>query len=138
MTLLNQRSYTPQTIGLDKWLAELDFKSPKVTYPPFNLIGRKDDRHKWTLQLAVAGFKREDIKVEVANSVLTITADSFDAEDENRTYIHRGIAKRAFTRTWALAADVVVQEATLSDGLLTIELEEIIPEEKKPRTIEIR
>ena len=87
--------------------------------------------------LALAGFSKEDIEVEVAQGVLTIkSTKENDAEDEFT--LHRGISYRKFNRKFTLADDIVVNDAKLENGLLTINLEQIIPEEKKPKLIEIK
>ncbi len=103
-------------------------------YPPYNIV--KHDAEQWSIELAVAGFKRSELDIELAESVLTITAKS-ENTDEDVEYVHRGLAKRAFTRKWTLADDVIINDASLVDGVLTVKLQRIIPEEKKPRKIEI-
>jgi molecular chaperone IbpA len=103
-------------------------------YPPYNII-KHDDEH-WGIELAVAGFTRSELNVELAEGVLTVTARA-EPSNEQLEYVHRGLAKRAFTRKWTLADDVVVLGASLVDGVLKIDLERIIPEEKKPRSFEI-
>lgn len=125
----------PWAIGFDTlWNRLHDVESINSgNYPPYNII--KQDEQNWCIELAVAGFKRNELDVELAEGVLTITAKA-ESTDE-KEYVHRGLAKRAFTRKWTLADDVVIREASLTDGVLSIKLERIIPEEKKPRKIEI-
>ena len=103
-------------------------------YTPYNII--KHDAENWSIELAVAGFKRSELDIELAEGILTVTAKT-ESLDEGLEYVHRGLAKRAFTRKWTLADDVVVRDAALTDGVLSIKLERIIPEEKKPRKIDI-
>jgi molecular chaperone IbpA len=126
----------PWAIGFDKiWNQLNDIEQLNSgNYPPYNII--KHDAENWSIELAVAGFKRSELDIELAEGVLTITANSEPTETELE-YVHRGLAKRAFTRKWTLAEDVVVQDASLTDGVLAIQLQRIIPEEKKPRKIDI-
>ena len=126
----------PWAIGFDSlWdrLHNIETVNNTGNYPPYNII--KHDAENWSIELAVAGFKRSELDVELAEGVLTISAKTDAADDKE--YVHRGLAKRAFVRKWTLADDVVLNEASLVDGVLAIKLERIIPEEKKPRKIEI-
>lgn len=126
----------PWAIGFDNlWdrLHNIETVNSSSNYPPYNII--KHDAENWSIELAVAGFKRDELDVELAEGVLTISAKA-ESTDE-KEYVHRGLAKRAFTRKWTLADDVVVRDASLTDGVLSIKLERIIPEEKKPRKIDI-
>ena len=88
------------------------------------------------IELALAGFSKKDIEVEVADGLLTIR--SVKENDENDSNIYRGISYRKFNRKFTLADDIVVNDASLENGMLVISLERIIPEEKKPRKIEIK
>lgn len=138
----------PWAIGFDNlWdrLSRIETINSDSNYPPYNII--KHDAENWSIELAVAGFKRSELDVELAEGVLTVsakaheniseTADKVEVLVGNKEYVHRGIAKRAFVRKWTLADDVVVRDASLVDGVLAIKLERIIPEEKKPRKIEV-
>jgi molecular chaperone IbpA len=127
----------PWAIGFDNlWdrLHSIETVNSSSNYPPYNII--KHDAENWSIELAVAGFKRSELDIELAEGDLTVTAKS-EAVDEDIEYVHRGLAKRAFTRKWTLADDVVVRDASLVDGVLSIKLERIVPEEKKPRKIDI-
>lgn len=134
-TTNNLRS--PWAIGFDGWLDRFENVqnlNSSSNYPPYNII--KHDPENWTIEIAVAGFTRDDLEVELAEGVLKISGDGEKAENEPN-YIHRGLAKRAFTRQWTLANDVVVEDVHLSNGLLYIDLRRIVPEEKKPKKFEI-
>jgi len=140
---MNTRTYTfstlksPWAIGFDGWLDRFErIQSLNETsnYPPYNII--KHDAENWSIEVAVAGFKRSDLTVERAEGVLSVSGEGEKVEDEPN-YVHRGLAKRAFVRKWSLADDVVVEGVSLEDGVLNIELRRIVPEEKKPRTFEI-
>ena len=107
-----------------------------VNYPPYN-INKLDDLN-WNIEIALAGFGKKDIDISTANSQLTIKSVVDKNKDETAGTIHKGISKRQFTRTFTMADDVVVNSAELKDGMLVIDLEKIVPEEKKPKTIKIK
>ena len=103
-------------------------------YPPYNI--RKVDDYNYVIELALAGFSENDIEVEVADDTLSVRSkESNQTADEQ--YVHRGIARRAFSRSWTLSEDMVVKGAEFQNGLLNINLEKVVPEEKKPRIVPI-
>ena len=124
------------TVGFDSMFDRLfgDIQRTETAsgFPPYNI--RKEEDEKYTIEMAVAGFSQEDLEVELKEGVLTIRSKS---EKEEKEYLHRGIAKRAFSRSFTLSDDIVVKGADLVNGMLTIDLERIVPEEKKSRLIEI-
>ena len=123
-------------IGLDNILNRLETASQansSSTYPPYNV--RKHDDEHFTIEIAVAGFTKDDLKVELNEQPLFIEGDKGDSEDES--FLHKGIAQRWFKRSFALAEDVVVDKVDLADGILSIDLERIIPEDKRPKVFEI-
>jgi molecular chaperone IbpA len=101
-------------------------------YPPYNIYKKKDS---YILELAVAGFSKDDIKISVQELTLTVEGELEDTEAEA---IHKGIATRDFKQEFALAEYIVVKGAELKDGLLRITLEQELPEEKKPKLISIK
>ena len=103
------------------------------TYPPYNIIRHTDD--KFDIEIAVAGFKEEELNVEVKDN--TITVEGTKEEKTEEGYTHRGIANRSFRRTWHLEDYTEAVGAELKDGLLRVRLEKIIPEEMKPKKINI-
>ena len=107
----------------------------QTSYPPYNI--NKVDELNYQIEMALAGFNKKDIEIKSADSQLTIKSVENDDKDEKET-LHRGISKRKFSRTFTLADDIKVNGAELKDGMLLIELEKIVPEEKKPRTIDIK
>ena len=113
---------------------EYTVKQP-TSYPPYN-INKVDDLN-YQIEMALAGFSKKDIEIKSALSQLTIKSVENDDKDEKET-LHRGISKRKFSRTFTLADDIKVNGAKLKDGMLLIDLEKIVPEEKKPRTIDIK
>jgi molecular chaperone IbpA len=124
------------TVGFDRLFDMLESGLPSASsdsYPPFDLVREDDDCHR--INLAVAGFKPEEIEVVAQQNQLVVSGRK--AENDNTQYIHRGIATRNFERRFALADYVQVRNASLSDGLLSIELVREVPEAVKPRKIEI-
>ena len=115
-------------------LANVQLASRQTNYPPYDLLKLDDDTYK--LSLAVAGFSKNDIDVSVDNGTLIIKgeiAEVFDAE-----VVHKGIAGRKFTRTFALGEYMEVTGAEMEDGMLHISIDRVIPEEKKPKTIKVK
>jgi molecular chaperone IbpA len=102
-------------------------------YPPYNI--RKDGDVKYFIEMAVAGLSEEDLEVELKESVLEIRSKQSTEDEAN--YVHRGIAKRTFERSFTLSDDIVVKGCDLTNGMLTVELEKVIPEEKRARLIPI-
>ena len=113
---------------------EYTVKQP-TSYPPSN-INKVDDLN-YQIERALAGFNKKDIEIQSADSQLTIKSVESDDKEKKET-LHRGISKRKFSRTFTLADDIKVNGAELKDGMLLIDLEKIVPEEKKPRTIDIK
>ena len=103
-------------------------------YPPYN-IEKRDDNH-YRISLAVAGFGPDDIEVTVKENTLVVSGKA-KAVNTDKQFLHRGIAGRTFERSFQLADHIVVAGADLSNGLLDIDLERVVPEELKPRRIEI-
>ena len=125
-------------IGFDRMANLLDSLSrseqAQPTYPPYNIELTGEDKYRITM--AVAGFDRSEINIEMHRNLLTITATK-EAEQEARTYLHQGIAARSFERRFQLADHVQVVSANYQNGLLHIDLQRVIPESMKPRRIEI-
>lgn len=105
------------------------------SYPPYNI---KREGNLFEIEIAVAGLSKDDILIELTNGILTISYEGPESSDNNETLVYRGIAQRAFKQQFTLAEDVIVQGAELENGLLIINLEKIIPEEKKPKIIDIK
>lgn len=126
------------TVGFDRFTDLLDrVMSSEVTtptYPPYNI--EKTDENAYRISIAVAGFAADELDVEVKENALIVSARKAEEEQE-RTYLHRGIATRAFERRFHLADHVRVDAATHADGMLHIDLVRELPEALKPRRIEI-
>ena len=127
-------SLTPYSIGFDTVFDRLSQNIDNSSYPPYNI--RKVGEFDYTIELALAGFSKKDIEVKVVDGVITIKSIKENSEDDETLY--RGISYRKFTKKFSLADDMEVKGAKLDNGLLSIDLERIVPEEKKPRTIDIK
>ena len=121
-------------IGFDSIFDELDKLSNTSTdnYPPHNIV--KLSENKYAIELAVVGFKESDLELNQQDGILYVTGKTRPVDTE---YLHKGISGRAFKRSFRLSEHVEVKGANLRDGLLVIDLERVIPEEKRPRTIPI-
>ena len=129
--------YRRSTVGFDRLFDMLESGASAGAadnYPPFDLERRSDDEYRITL--AVAGFGSDEIDIVAQQNLLIVSGRK--REDDERQYIHRGIATRAFERRFGLADYVQVKNADLRDGILAIDLVREIPEEMKPRKVEIR
>lgn len=126
----------PFFIGFNRELSRLNtaHKTNSQSYPPYDLLKLDEDTYR--LSLAIAGFTKEDINVSVDNGTLIIKGDIVEVTDAE--VVHKGIAGRKFTRTFALGEYMEVTGADLKDGMLHINVDRIVPEEKKPRTIKIK
>jgi molecular chaperone IbpA len=126
----------PFFIGFNRNLAQLNnvYKTNNQSYPPYDLL--KLDEDTYVLSLAVAGFSKEDIDISVDNRSLIIKGEIVEITDAE--VVHKGIASRKFTRTFALGEYMEIVGAELKDGMLTIKIDRIVPEEKKPKSIKIK
>jgi len=139
---LNRVSFTPlynTTLGYEKFfddvekLLSMDVQKA-TTFPPHNII--KLDESRYVVELAVAGFSKEEIEISVEEATLTVKGEKQD-KDTSVQYLHKGIGTRSFTKTLTIADTVEVKGAEFKDGILRIGLENIVPEHKKPRKIAI-
>jgi molecular chaperone IbpA len=126
------------SVGFDRMFDRLfDENVATTNYPPYNIVKVSDS--DYAIQIAVAGFGKDDIEIETKENTLTVkSVEKKEELVDDVTYLHKGISNRAFTRSFTLSDDVVVKGATFENGLLNVALERIIPEEKKPRLIEIK
>ena len=135
----NFNQLTPYAVGYDRVFDQLQkYVQNNVQssgFPPYNI--QKGGDYNYTIEIALAGFSKDDIEVEVAENTLSVRSDK-KAEPKDEFTYHRGISYRRFDRKFKLADDIVVTGATLENGLLRIDLERVIPEEKKPRLIEVK
>ena len=133
----NFNQLTPYAVGYDKVFDNLsryvDNSVTSTGFPPYNI--RKEGDYHYVIEMALAGFSKEDIEIEVADGTLSVRSDKKDDAADN---LYRGISFRKFNRKFTLSDDIVVNDAALDNGMLTINLERIVPEEKKPRLIEVK
>ena len=127
-----------QTLGFENFIRDvesiLNETKPVNNFPPHNII--KIDDNKYAVELAVAGFSKDEIDIQVQENTLTIKGEKIEGTP-NLEYLHRGIGTRSFTKSITIADTIEVKGAEYKDGILRIGLENIIPEHKKPRKIEI-
>ena len=131
---MNANTLHFNTIGFDRLVERLNSLPDIVqnTYPPYNIIKTGDD--DYIIEIALAGFKFDELDISLSEHILTVTGTP---NKEDKTYIHKGIASRAFTRKFTLADTVEVVGADIEAGMLNISLKNIIPESKKERKIVI-
>ena len=136
----NFSKLTPYAVGYDRIFDHLNqYVASNATaagsgFPPYNI--RKEGDYNYVIEMALAGFGKKDIEVEIVEGTLSVRSVKENPEDESM--VHRGISFRKFDRKFTLAEDLVVNGATLENGMLLIDLERVIPEEKKPRLITVK
>ena len=144
LSIFNQ--LRPVTVGFDNVFDHFErmfnddfFNVPTVNYPPYNIV--KTGVNTYNVEVALAGFSRDDVSVEFAEGILTIKSKDrteSDKPDADGDIIHKGISKRYFSKSFTVSDDVEIKGAELKDGLLTVSLERIVPEGKKARVIDIK
>ena len=134
----NFNQLTPYAVGFDRIFDNLSrYAADNVQstgFPPYNI--RKEGDYNYVIEMALAGFGKKDIEVEVADGTLSVRSVKENSEDDSTVY--RGISYRRFERKFTMADDIVVNGAKLENGMLTVELERVVPEEKKPRLISVK
>ena len=138
-------SLRPFSIGFDNMFDQFESLlsdgglSTQSNYPPYNI--RKAGKDKYAIEVAVAGFNKNDVEVEYEDNLLTVKTKKVDKaveKDMDGEIIHRGISQRSFSRSFTIADDIKVEGAEIKDGLLTIKCEKIVPEQKKRKLIPIK
>jgi len=131
---------TPYAVGFDRvfdrlnnYVVHQNHMTP-TGFPPYNI--RKEGDFNYVIEMALAGLSKDDLEVEVSDGTLSVRSKD-KKDDEEGELLHRGISYRKFSRSWTLADDVVVNEAKMENGMLLINLEHVVPEEKKPRLVKI-
>ena len=134
----NFNQITPYAVGFDRIFDNLsryvDNNVTSTGFPPYNI--RKEGDYNYVIEMALAGFGKKDIEVEVADGTLSIRSVKENSEDDSTVY--RGISYRKFDRKFTLADDIIVNGAKLENGMLSLELERVVPEEKKPRRVTVK
>ena len=138
LSSVNYERYLPSMLGFENVFAALDNAAHLVTstasaFPPVNIV--KTGEYTFVVELAVAGYKLDEIDIIAEKNSLKVTGKKTETDD--RQYLTKGIAGRSFSRQFVLSDTVVVRGAELTDGILSIQLENVIPEEQKPRKIAI-
>jgi molecular chaperone IbpA len=124
----------PYTIGFDSFFNTLDSITGDVKgYPHYNI--RKLDDNKWNIELALAGFSKDDIEIEVKDNIMNIRGE---LKEENNEFVYKGISSRKFSKSFTLAEFTECESAKMENGILSITLEKNIPEDKKPQKVKIK
>ncbi len=138
-------SLRPFSIGFDNMFDQFESLlgdgglSAQSNYPPYNI--RKAGKDKYAIEVAIAGFNKDDVEVEYEDNLLTVKTKKVDKaveKDMDGEIIHRGISQRSFSRSFTIADDIKVEGAEIKNGLLTINCEKIVPEQKKRKLIPIK
>ena len=133
--LTRWETYNPVSFGLEDMFKRLDVlqDSAATNYPPYNIVKLNDTTQQ--LEIALAGFAREEIEVAVERNVLTVSTNK--AKEDGREYTHKGLARRTFARNWQLSDDAVVENVTYKDGLLTLDVRKEVPESQQRKLLPI-
>ena len=138
LSIFNQ--LRPISVGFDDMFDHFDsmVSMAPSNYPPYNIV--KTDNNNYNVEIALAGFSKKDITVEVENGILTIESvkDKSDKEEDTLGVLHKGISKRYFKKQFTIAKDVKVNGAELKDGLLKVSMERIVPEAMKLKKITVK
>ncbi len=127
--------FRPFAIGFDRFFEDIErVSSINDNFPPYNVIKSSED--SYLIELAVAGFNKDELNIEYKDAILTVTGDNTTRQDLD--FVHKGISERSFRRSWTLGDHVKVKSATVVNGLLVLSLEREIPESEKPQTIKIK
>ena len=138
LTTLDKNKFIPYSIGFDNLfdrLFDMDLESSS-SYPPYNIS--KVDDNNYIIEMALAGFNKDDIEIELADSELTVRSKKREDSNKDVNLIHQGISHRSFNRKFTLSEEILVKNAEMKNGMLIIKLEKFIPENKKPKLINIK
>ena len=138
LTTFDRNKFIPYSIGFDNIfdrLFDIDLESSN-SYPPYNIS--KVDDNNYIIEMALAGFNKDDIEIELADSELTVRSKKREDSNKDVNLIHQGISHRSFNRKFTLSEEILVKNAEMKNGMLIIKLEKFIPENKKPKLISIK
>ena len=138
LTTFDRNKFIPYSIGFDNLfdrLFDMDLESSS-SYPPYNIS--KIDDNNYIIEMALAGFNKDDIEIELADSELTVRSKKRENLNKDVNLIHQGISHRSFNRKFTLSEEILVKNAEMKNGMLIIKLEKFIPENKKPKLISIK
>ncbi len=137
-SLLDINKFTPYAVGFDRLFDQMnkyvDNQAQSTGYPPYNIT---NVNNQYTIEIALAGVSKEDIDMVVTDNVLSISYKPDQSDNNADSWVYRGIANRGFTRKFTIADDIEVKDAHMSNGLLSVVLERIVPDSKKPTKIDI-
>ena len=142
LSTIDTTRLTPFTVGFDELFDKLyGIENNSIGFPPYNII--KDNEYNYTIEMALAGYSKKDIQIEVVESELSISSSKNEKSHEqflnnSVNHVHKGISNKNFIRKFTLSDEVHVKNAEMKDGMLIIKLERIIPESKKPKKILIK
>ena len=138
LTTFDRNKFIPYSIGFDNLfdrLFDIDLESSN-SYPPYNIS--KVDENNYIIEMALAGFNKDDIEIELADSELTVRSKKREDSNKDVNLIHQGISHRSFNRKFTLSEEILVKNAEMKNGMLIVKLEKFIPENKKPKLINIK
>ena len=138
LTTFDRNKFIPYSIGFDNLfdrLFDIDLETSN-SYPPYNIS--KVDDNNYIIEMALAGFNKDDIEIELADSELTVRSKKREDSNKDVNLIHQGISHRSFNRKFTLSEEILVKNAEMKNGMLIIKLEKFIPENKKPKLISIK
>ena len=136
--LFDRQTLAPHFVGFDSLFDRLNEHYSLHTttnFPPYNI--RKLEENKWQVEVALAGYDKKDIEIKTIEGQLVVATVDKEKDTEDSELVHRGISQRKFSRTWSMADDAVVNRAKMEDGMLYVEIERVVPDEKKPKLIKI-
>ena len=140
LTQFDMNRLTPYAVGFDRMFENLqryaDHQKQSTGFPPYNIV--KETNVKWRIELALAGWKKEDIEVTTESNILIVKSKAQEETPDQEQYLHKGVAGRSFTRGFNLSDDVEIGDVEFNNGLLTIELKKVIPEHQKLKVYDIQ
>ena len=139
LATLDRNRLTPYTVGFDSLfdrLFDTDFHTTSGGFPPYNIV--KNDDYNYQIEMALAGYSKKDIDIELKEGTLSISSKKIEDDTDEITLIHKGISHRSVKRSFTLSDEMKVKGAKMENGMLFIALERIVPDHKKPQTIEVK
>jgi molecular chaperone IbpA len=139
LATLDRNRLTPYTVCFDSLfdrLFDTDFHTTSGGFPPYNIV--KNDDYNYQIEMALAGYSKKDIDIELKEGTLSISSKKIEGDTNENTLIHRGISHKSFKRSFTLSDEMKVKGAKMENGMLYIALERIVPDHKKPQTIEVK
>ena len=139
LATLDRNRLTPHTVGFDSLfdrLFDTDFHTTSGGFPPYNIV--RNDDYNYQIEMALAGYSKKDIDIELKEGTLSISSKKIEDDTDEITLVHKGISHRSFKRSFTLSDEMKVKGAKMENGMLFIALERIVPDHKKPQTIEVK